>query len=139
LERHDMGRRRKFLSWRRLAGQDRLPRAPGPPIVRPMKSRPFAALLALSALSGCVASGPALQGSHSDSAAQSPLGSPFSGVSSAARDWPLVLDRTDLSLGTTVLFDRVPNASEIHDLDAVLGMQHLVISLPGWPTDPALI
>ena len=53
--------------------------------------------------------------------------------------WPLILDRMDLSLGTSVHFDRVPNAREIHDLDGVLGLQHLVISLPGWPTDVQVI
>lgn len=100
----------------------------------------LAATFALGTLAGCMAAGPPLSGSTADSgtAPPSPLGHPFgTGRAGTGRAWPLILDRADLSIGTTVQFDRIPNSGEIHELDAVLGLRHLVISLPGWPTDPA--
>jgi hypothetical protein len=67
----------------------------------------------------------------------SPLGSPFGdrrmGFASIA--YPLLLDRTDLRLGTTVQFTRIPTLTELHDLMNVLALQHVVITLPLWPKE----
>jgi len=95
------------------------------------------ATFALGVLAGCMAAGPPTT-AQSPGDARSPLGSPFGDgrVQGLFRSWPLVLDRADLSLGTSVHFQRVPTAGELHDLDAIAGVQNVVISLPGWPTDP---
>jgi hypothetical protein len=71
----------------------------------------------------------------------SPLGSPFSdrrmGFSTIA--YPLLLDRTDLRLGTTVQFTRMPSLTELHDATNVLALQHVVIALPQWPKQYAAL
>lgn len=96
------------------------------------------ATFALGTLAGCMAAGPPSTAEPPGAAAQSPLGSPFGDgrVGGLSRGWPLVLDRNDLSLGTSVYFNRLPTARELHDLDAITGVQRIVISLPGWPTEP---
>lgn len=102
-----------------------------------------AALLAAGMLAGCMAGGPVTTAQTPPPEPRSPLGSPFS--DRYGRDdgvgTPLVIDRTDLGLGTTVQFARVPTASEIHDL-AQLARQsftpmlaHVVLALPAWPRD----
>jgi hypothetical protein len=48
---------------------------------------------------------------------------------------PLVLDRGDLRIGTTVVYQRVPSGSELYDLNQYLGLAHIVISLSAWPSD----
>jgi len=94
-------------------------------------------IAALAVLAGCAATGPppaSTPASPPDQPA-SPLGSPFAErPAGRARIWPLVLDRSDMSLGTSVCFNRVPTYGELHDLVLVKGVQHLVISLPSWPT-----
>ena len=69
----------------------------------------------------------------------SPIGSPFSdrrmGLSSVA--YPLLLDRLDFRLGTTVQFRRIPTLTELHDLGSVPALQHVVITLPSWPREYA--
>ena len=98
------------------------------------------AVITLAALAGCMAAGPARTARTPGpaSAPPSPLGNPFGErrLQGAALGWPLILDRSDLGLGTAVQFNRIPTATELHDLDAVLGFRQLVISLPGWPTEP---
>lgn len=47
---------------------------------------------------------------------------------------PLVLDRTDVALGTTVHFGRVPTPAELHDLEYTYGLARVVISLETWPS-----
>ncbi len=46
---------------------------------------------------------------------------------------PLILDRSDLALGTTVQFTRLPNAADFNDLQYTYGLSKVVISLPEWP------
>jgi hypothetical protein len=96
-------------------------------------------IFALGVLAGCMAAGPAMNAGPAGSSAepQSPLGSPFAGskVGGLSRSWPLILDRADVTLGTSVYFNRVPTAAELHDLDLITGVQNVVISLPGWPVD----
>jgi hypothetical protein len=48
---------------------------------------------------------------------------------------PLIIDRTDLRIGTTVHFSRIPTASEVHDATQLPGLAHIVLSLPYWPVD----
>ena len=95
--------------------------------------RPWFIGVAIVLLAGCAATGGSGGDYHSDAPA-SPLGSPFaSGPTAHGRTWPLILDRTDMSIGTTVVFSRVPTVGELHDLELVQGMQHLLIALPSWP------
>jgi hypothetical protein len=62
------------------------------------------------------------------------LGSPFSDqrMGYGAGD-PLILDRTDLRIGTTVQFRRLPTEGEIHDLGSEPGLMRVVLALPSWP------
>lgn len=96
-------------------------------------------IFALGVLAGCMATAPPMSSGPSGAAAQppSPLGNPFvsNKVGNFSRSWPLVLDRADVTLGTSVYFNRLPTASELHDLDNLMGVQNVVIALPGWPTD----
>ena len=48
---------------------------------------------------------------------------------------PLIIDRTDLRIGTTVHFSRMPTASEVHDVAQMPGLANIVISLPHWPVE----
>jgi len=87
---------------------------------------------AAGALLGCAAGSlpPAAEAPPS-----SPLGSPFSDrrMGFATIAYPLLLDRTDLRLGTTVQFTRIPSLTELHDVTNVIALQHVVITLPQWP------
>jgi len=96
-----------------------------------MRAWAFAVTFAAGALLGCASSPP-------PPAAQppaSPLGSPFSDqrMGFASIDYPLLLDRTDYRIGTTVQFKRIPTLVELHDLVNVAGLQHVLITLPSWP------
>lgn len=99
-----------------------------------MKSRTIAICFAAGALAGCMAAGPPI-GAQSPSEPRSPLGSPFSDRRMGVNDLgtPLIIDRTDLSIGTTVQFNRLPTASELHDAAQATGLAHIVITLAYWP------
>src|SRR5262245_36430171 len=103
-----------------------------------MKTRSLAVALIAGALAGCMAAGPPIGAQTPPPDRHSPLGSPFSdgrmGVYGLGT--PLIIDRTDLAIGTTVHFDRIPQASELHDATRTLGLAHVVIALPHWPDDP---
>jgi len=104
--------------------------------MRPWK---LVSIFVLGALAGCMAGGSALNSGPSGVTAEpaSPLGSPFVDprVNGISRSWPLILDRADVTLGTSVYFNRLPTASELHDLDNITGVQNVVIALGAWPTD----
>jgi len=91
---------------------------------------------AAGVLAGCMAAGPPI-GAQSPPEPRSPAGTPFSdrymGVSGLGT--PLIIDRTDLRIGTTVQFNRIPNVSELHDASQLPGLAHIVLSLPYWPAD----
>ncbi len=91
------------------------------------------ALLALAA-AGC-ATLPAAEPPAAEN--PSPLGSPFSDAHYREPCAPLILDRSDLALGTTVTFERLPTSNELYDLQQVYGLAHVVIALPAWPKDYA--
>jgi hypothetical protein len=93
------------------------------------------------ALGGALACGPALtaQPAPAPGAAadpRSPLGVP--GRGGAARlGGVLLVDRTDLRIGTTVQYSRIPTASEINDLSFVRGLMRVVLVLDRWPDEYA--
>jgi len=98
------------------------------------------AVFAAGALAGCMAAGPPLPAQTSQrTGAKTPLGMPLSERRSIHEGpcVPLILDRTDLRIGTTVHFSHVPTASELHDAEQVPLLQHVVLSLSEWPTDIA--
>lgn len=95
---------------------------------RPVRIAALAALLA-----GCATLEAPPPGSAPPPAPdRGPLGSPFAGRDPAA-GFPLVLDRGDLALGTTVQFARMPTLAEVTDLAMVTGLRRVVIALPAWP------
>lgn len=81
-----------------------------------------AALLGAGMIAGCMAAGPPI-------GAQSTRGAP------AAAGEPLILDRTDLRIGTTVQFRRIPDVSALNDLRQVRALAHVVLVLDEWPSD----
>ncbi len=103
-----------------------------------MKPWTFATVFIAGALVGCMSAGPPI-GAQSSAPPEprSPAGSPFSerrmGV--VAIGTPLIIDRTDLRIGTTVQFSRIPTASEVHDVAQLPGLANIVLSLPYWPVD----
>lgn len=52
---------------------------------------------------------------------------------------PLMLDRADLGMGTTVHFTRLPTPAELHDLEYTYGLARVVVSLESWPASFAEI
>lgn len=69
----------------------------------------------------------------------SPLGSPFAERSRGSNSLgtPLLIDRTDMRIGTTVQFRHIPNASELHDLEQLPGISRVVLSFESWPGEYA--
>ena len=103
-----------------------------------MKPWTFATVFIAGALAGCMAAGPPIGAqSPAPSEPRSPAGSPFSdrrmGVDAIGT--PLIIDRSDLRIGTTVHFSRMPTASEVHDVTQLPGLAHIVLSLPYWPVE----
>lgn len=98
--------------------------------------RSLAMMFGLGIVVGCVSSGP-------PAPAQPPM-VPIAGDSAATAPvvvrpescfMPLMLDRTDTRMGTTVYFDRVPTAAEVHDLWTVAGLTTVVLALNEWPRE----
>ncbi len=102
-----------------------------------MKALSIASVFAAGVLAGCMAAGPPLTAQPPPPA--SPLGSPFADrrAGFGAIAYPLLLDRGDVRLGTTVQFARMPSATELHDATQVPGVERLVIALPQWPPEYA--
>ena len=95
-----------------------------------MNAWKIAGLLAAGMLIGCMASGPPLT-------AQVSGRSGASTISNGA--YPLLLDRTDLQIGTTVHFGHLPDAGEVNDLRQVRALAHVVLSLDAWPSDVTMV
>ena len=103
-----------------------------------MKNLTLAAAFAAGLIAGCMAGAPSTTAQRPPaSPAGSPLGSPFAERHGFVRtlETPLIIDRTDLRIGTTAQFDRVPTAAELHDLLGLAALAHVVLSLPEWPAD----
>ncbi len=52
---------------------------------------------------------------------------------------PIYVDPSDLGLGTSVVYTRVPNSSDVAALGYVEYVRHVVVWLPAWPEDFAAI
>jgi hypothetical protein len=102
-----------------------------------MKPWTFVSVFVAGALAGCMASGPPLGAESPAGEPRAPVGSPFSdrNIGVNALGTPLIIDRTDLRIGTTIQFNRVPTASELHDAAQLPGLAHIVLSLPFWPVE----
>src|SRR5439155_16657813 len=85
------------------------------------------------AMAGCMAGGPAVTAQDHSGAAATTAQDHSGSAAGAAQ--PLILDLSDLRLGTTVQFQRIPTASEINDLHQGRALAHLVLTLSEWPTD----
>jgi hypothetical protein len=91
------------------------------------------AVFAAGLLIGCMAGSPPVPAQAPDSP-RSPLGTPLARRELADEIAnPLIVDRMDLRIGTTVQFGRIPNVSELHDQTLLLGLAHVVLALPAWP------
>jgi hypothetical protein len=105
-----------------------------------MKRLRLAIPFALGLLAGCMAaSPPPSPDTAAGGGSGGPLGSPFARAAGTAPGLgaPLLIDRTDLRIGTTVQFGRVPSRTELHDLSQLLGLAHVVLALPEWPAEYA--
>ncbi len=105
---------------------------------------PIAALMLAALLGGCTPLPPEAPASPAAPAPRagtdgSPLGSPFSDARSGAVSvgTPLVVDRGELRIGTTVQYRRIPTPSEVHDLIQLPGLARIVLTLEEWPRDYA--
>ena len=96
-----------------------------------MRRLRFLVPLTAGALIGCAASAPPLSSGPADVSSTERYAPPLD----AATADPLILDRTDLRLGTTVQFHRLPTTSEFHDALQVPMVAHVVISLAEWPVN----
>jgi len=88
-----------------------------------MKLTRLALVFATGVAAGCMAAGP-------PAPAQAP---PPAAGSKALAGIPLVLDRMDLRIGTTVQFARIPAANELYELHNTTGLAHVLLTLPEWP------
>lgn len=87
-----------------------------------MKIRHITAAFAAGILAGCAASGVSLDAA------------PDTAVMPRSSQ-PLVVDRADLRIGTTVQFGRLPTVAELNDLRMVSGLARVVVYLSAWPED----
>jgi len=69
----------------------------------------------------------------------SPLGSPFAEERMTPNrvGTALLIDRTDMRIGTTVQFRHIPTPSELHDLTLLPGLSRVVLSFDEWPREYA--
>ena len=104
-----------------------------------MKRLTIASAFAAGVMAGCMAAGPPLTAESPGTTPTSRLGSPFSDRHMGWPGMPLVIDRTDLRIGTTVQFARIPSATELYDLAQLPNLAHVVLALPGWPADYATL
>jgi hypothetical protein len=96
-----------------------------------MRRLEICALLMLGALAGCMTAAPmpgATTPEHSPGG--SAAGAGGAGGSGYA---PLILDRTDTGLGSTVEFHHLPSAAELSDAAGLFAIRHVVVMLPNWP------
>lgn len=87
------------------------------------------ALLVATLLGGCAATaGP-----------PPPAGPPAAASSGALPFVPLLIDRNDLRLGTTVQFGRIPTPQELNDITFLPGLSRVLLALPEWPPEYAAL
>lgn len=68
-----------------------------------------------------------------------PASPPHGTTQSTTSFVPLLIDRNDLRLGTTVQFARIPTERELNDLPFESGLARVVLALPEWPADYAAL
>lgn len=95
-----------------------------------MRRLEICTLLVVGALAGCMAGAPSPEAGSAPTGAETGDGPGDSYAGVAA---PLMLDRTDLALGTTVEFHHLPGPVELNDAANVFALRHVVVMLPGWP------
>jgi hypothetical protein len=102
--------------------------------MRPVK---LALVFGAGILAGCMAAGPSTVAQTPAPQSSGPVGSPFADRNDlvSTLQTPLLLDRTDLRIGTTAQFSRVPTAGDLNDISKLPALAHVVISLPAWPAD----
>lgn len=93
------------------------------------------ALLAAGMAVGCMANGPASTAQPPQPATPPPASAGRSSGGPAAHPalLPLILDRSDLRIGVTVQYTRVPESDEIGHLLQTAGLAHVVLALDTWP------
>lgn len=93
------------------------------------------ALLAAGMVAGCMVNGPATIAQPPQPATPPPTSTaaPPGGPATRSTLLPLILDRSDLRIGVTVQFTRIPEADEIGELRQTAGLAHLVLALDAWP------
>jgi hypothetical protein len=72
-------------------------------------------------------------------AATTPAAGADSPVAATLAPAPLLVDPSDMGLGVSMVYRRVPNAADIAALAYYDNVQHLVLALPAWPEDFAEI
>ena len=100
-----------------------------------MRAWKIGALLAAGVAVGCAAGSPKTTAQSTEPPPSGPNGSPFSDrhVPDSGFSLPLVIDRADLRLGTTVQFGRIPTTADLNDIQRFPSVTHIVVSLPAWP------
>jgi hypothetical protein len=108
-----------------------------------MRRLEICALLMLGALAGCMTAAPMPGATTPElSAGGSAAGSGGGAAGGASRTAtggggggyaPLILDRTDTGLGSTVEFHHLPSAAELSDAAGLFAIRHVVVMLPSWP------
>lgn len=93
-----------------------------------MKAWRIASVFAAGIAVGCASNGPLVVAQRPPVPPPSPSRPPWATA-------PLVLDRSDLRIGTTVHLSRLPSATEANDLRQVRALAHVVVSLAAWPED----
>ncbi|MBI1799226.1 MAG: hypothetical protein HYR73_06025 [Candidatus Eisenbacteria bacterium] len=104
-----------------------------------MKRFEIAALLVTGVVVGCMAGAPRPNaGGHETSpraarSAGDESGAGSFGGAAALPAAPLILDRADLAIGTTVEFHRLPRPTEVQDANEQFLLRHVVVALAAWP------
>ena len=93
-----------------------------------MRQRTWDILVCVALLAGCAAAGPAANG-------DAPADAGSTAGSAVRAEAPILIDRTDLRIGTTVHFGRIPSAPELLDVNTVPGLAHVVLAPDEWPVD----
>ena len=100
-----------------------------------MRRLEIVALLIVGTAGGCMAGAPgpraATHVTRGPASADQASAGGSSGAGVAAA--PMILDRTDVALGTTVEFRHLPNGGEIQDAIELFALRHVVVNLSAWP------